>query len=177
MTEATAPDEAWPGKPYPLGATYDGGGTNFSLFSEVAERVELCLFDDDGAESKVELDEVDAFCWHAYLPVGRSRPALRLPRARTLGSGPGPSLQRRQAAARPVRQGRRGRRATGHQACYPYTFGDENARNDDDSAPFVPRSVVAQPVLRLGQRPAARRPAERVGDLRGARQGVHGQAP
>ena len=41
----------WPGQPYPLGATYDGTGTNFSLFSEVAERVELCLFDDDGAET------------------------------------------------------------------------------------------------------------------------------
>ena len=40
----------WPGVPYPLGATYDGAGTNFALFSEVAERVELCLFDDDGGE-------------------------------------------------------------------------------------------------------------------------------
>ena len=40
---------AWPGTPYPLGATYDGTGTNFSLFSEVAERVELCLIDDDGS--------------------------------------------------------------------------------------------------------------------------------
>jgi glycogen operon protein len=42
--------ETWPGRPYPLGATYDGTGTNFSLFSEVAEAVELCLFDADGAE-------------------------------------------------------------------------------------------------------------------------------
>ncbi len=40
--------EVWPGSSYPLGATYDGSGTNFSLFSEVAERVDLCLFDDDG---------------------------------------------------------------------------------------------------------------------------------
>ena len=40
--------EVWPGKAYPLGATYDGVGTNFALFSEAAERVELCLFDDDG---------------------------------------------------------------------------------------------------------------------------------
>ena len=39
--------ETWPGSPYPLGATFDGAGTNFALFSEVAERVELCLFDDE----------------------------------------------------------------------------------------------------------------------------------
>ena len=46
----TASPETWPGQPYPLGATYDGGGTNFSLVSEVADRVELCLFDADGTE-------------------------------------------------------------------------------------------------------------------------------
>jgi len=59
----------WPGTPYPLGATYDGAGTNFSVFSEVAERVELCLIDDDGCESRIELHEVDGFVWHAYLPT------------------------------------------------------------------------------------------------------------
>ena len=58
----------WPGNPYPLGASYDGAGTNFSLFSEIAERVELCLIDDAGAESRIPLDEVDGFVWHAYLP-------------------------------------------------------------------------------------------------------------
>ena len=40
--------EVWPGRPFPLGASWDGDGTNFSLFSEHAERVELCLFDDEG---------------------------------------------------------------------------------------------------------------------------------
>jgi pullulanase/glycogen debranching enzyme len=50
--------KVWPGKPYPLGATYDGMGTNFSLFSEVAERVELCLFDENGQETRVDLPEV-----------------------------------------------------------------------------------------------------------------------
>ena len=63
----------WPGTPYPLGATWDGWGTNFTLFSEVAERVELCLFDetdDSGtlSETRVELTEVDGFVWHGYLP-------------------------------------------------------------------------------------------------------------
>ena len=65
----------WPGSPYPLGATYDGAGTNFTLFSEVAERVELCLFDDDGTESRVRLPEVDGFVHHGYLPgIGPGQP-------------------------------------------------------------------------------------------------------
>ncbi|HET8616702.1 MAG TPA: glycogen debranching protein GlgX [Actinomycetales bacterium] len=60
--------QIWPGKPYPLGATYDGTGANFALFSEVAERVELCLVDDDGAETRVDLPEVDGFVWHGFVP-------------------------------------------------------------------------------------------------------------
>ncbi|GLY30342.1 glycogen debranching protein GlgX [Kineosporia sp. NBRC 101731] len=60
--------EIWPGHPYPLGATYDGAGTNFALFSEVADRVELCLIDDHGTQSRIELTEVDGFVWHGYLP-------------------------------------------------------------------------------------------------------------
>ncbi len=58
----------WPGQPYPLGAIYDGSGTNFSIFSGVADRVLLCLFDDDGTETQVELPEVTAFCHHGYVP-------------------------------------------------------------------------------------------------------------
>ena len=53
---------------YPLGASYDGSGTNFSLFSEVAERIELCLFDADDAETRIVLPEVDGFVWHGFLP-------------------------------------------------------------------------------------------------------------
>jgi isoamylase len=59
----------WPGTAYPLGATYDGAGSNFSLFSEVADKVELCLIDRDGSEERTRLDEVDGFVWHAYLPT------------------------------------------------------------------------------------------------------------
>ncbi|HXP07940.1 MAG TPA: glycogen debranching protein GlgX, partial [Acidobacteriaceae bacterium] len=58
----------WPGSAYPLGANYDGTGTNFALFSEIAEKVELCLIDDDGEESRFNLDEVDGYVWHAYVP-------------------------------------------------------------------------------------------------------------
>ncbi|MFE0419665.1 glycogen debranching protein GlgX [Streptomyces tendae] len=58
----------WSGHPYPLGATYDGQGTNFALFSEVAERVDLVLVDDDGDHSSIPLPDVDGFVWHCYLP-------------------------------------------------------------------------------------------------------------
>ena len=67
-TAGATPVDMWPGAPYPLGATYDGGGTNFAIFSEVAERVELCLFDDDGVETRLDLPEREALVWHGYLP-------------------------------------------------------------------------------------------------------------
>jgi len=61
----------WPGKPHPLGPTWDGQGVNFAIFSENATAVELCLFDhaEDGRETaRIRLTERDAFVWHAYLP-------------------------------------------------------------------------------------------------------------
>jgi isoamylase len=67
LTQPTLPT-VWPGHAYPLGATYDGAGTNFSLFSEIAEKVDLCLIDARGNESCVPLDEVDGYVWHSYLP-------------------------------------------------------------------------------------------------------------
>jgi isoamylase len=60
--------EVWPGAAYPLGATFDGAGTNLAIFSEAAERVEVCLFDADGTETRIEVGEVDAYVWHCYLP-------------------------------------------------------------------------------------------------------------
>ncbi len=69
-TEVAATIERpWPGQPYPLGATYDGLGTNFALFSEVAEHVDLCLFDPDGLETRVPLEDITGFVWHGYLPA------------------------------------------------------------------------------------------------------------
>ncbi len=60
--------QIWPGQPFPLGAKWDGGGTNFSIFSEHAEAVELCLFDGDGNETRIEMTERRALNWHCYLP-------------------------------------------------------------------------------------------------------------
>lgn len=60
--------QIWPGKPTPLGSTFDGSGTNFALFSEVADKVELCLIDKEGTEERIEMSEVTAHVWHIYLP-------------------------------------------------------------------------------------------------------------
>jgi glycogen operon protein len=135
----------WPGNPYPLGATYDGAGTNFSLFSEVATRVELCLFDDNGRETRVDLPEMTVLCWHGYLP----------------NSGPGQRYGFRVYGPWDPQNGARcnpnkllldpyGKAVDGavrwNEAVFPYYFSDpENSKNDLDSAAFVPKSVVANP--------------------------------
>ena len=145
----TDPIEIWPGRPYPLGATYDGGGTNFSLFSEVAEQVELCLFDDGGVEERVVLDEIDASCWHAYLPsvAPGQRYGYRVhgPWAPEAGQRCNPAKLLLDPYAKAIEG-----QVVWAQACFPYNFGDENSRNDDDSAAFVPRSVVHNPYFDWG---------------------------
>ena len=149
------PIETWPGRPYPLGAAYDGAGTNFSIFSEVAEQVELCLFDDDGTERRVALDEVDAYCWHAYLPsVGPGqRYGFRV-------HGPWDPARGLRCNASKLLLDPYTKAVTGEvdwdQACFSYTFGDEDSRNEDDSAPHVPKSVVHNPYFDWGtDRPPA----------------------
>src|SRR5690349_11430047 len=66
-TQASSP-EVWPGKAYPLGATYDGFGTDFARFSEGAGKVGLCRFDADGTETRITMPEVDGYSWHAFIP-------------------------------------------------------------------------------------------------------------
>jgi glycogen operon protein len=60
--------DVWPGHPFPLGPAWDGSGTNFALFTENAERVELCLFDAEDRETRIALTEREAFNWHCYIP-------------------------------------------------------------------------------------------------------------
>ena len=63
----------WPGRPYPQGATWDGEGVNFAIFSEYAEKIELCLFDQNGRQEthRVVLPEHTDQVWHGYLPEAR----------------------------------------------------------------------------------------------------------
>ena len=140
--------EAWPGSAYPLGATFDGTGTNFALFSEVAEAVELCLFEEDAGgevtETRVELTEVDAYVWHAYLPT--VQPGQRYGyRVHGPWDPAGSALQPGKAAARPLRQGDTAGEIDWDQALFGYDFGDPDSRNDDDSGPHMTYGVVINP--------------------------------
>src|SRR6056297_407217 len=137
--------KVWPGLPTPLGATYDGSGTNFSLFSEIAERVELCLFDDGGEEKRIELPEVTGYCWHGYLP--KVEPGQRYG-FRVHGPwrpAEGHRCNHAKLLLDPYAKAIEGQ-VKWDEAVFPYRFdkGPE-ARSDTDSAPFVPRSVVHQP--------------------------------
>src|SRR5277367_1875318 len=147
MTAMTT--EMWPGQPYPLGATYDGAGTNFGLFSEVADRVELCLFDDDGTESRVELREVDGFVWHGYLPgvSPGQRYGYRVhgPYNPAAGQRCNPSKLLLDPYAKAIDG-----HVTWGQPVFSYPFGHPDRRNNTDSAPYVPRSAVVNPYFDWG---------------------------
>src|SRR6201996_5191232 len=143
--------EVWPGRPYPLGAIYDGVGTGFALFSEAAATVGLCLFDEDGGgEQRVEMPEVDGYVWHCFLP-GIS-PGQRYGYRVHGPYDPGAGLRCNPAKLLldPYARAVDGQ-VTWDPAVYGYPLGgDDRGRNDDDSAPFVPRSVVTSPWFEWG---------------------------
>ncbi|GLY76845.1 glycogen operon protein GlgX homolog [Actinoallomurus iriomotensis] len=147
----------WPGDPYPLGSTYDGAGTNFSVFSEAADRVELCLFDDVGKETRIPLTELDGFVWHGYVPwVGPGqRYGFRVhgPYDPAQGLRCNPAKLLLDPYARAI-QGE----VEWNEALFAYRFADPGARNDDDSAPYVPKSVVVNPFFDWGDDRAPRTP-------------------
>ncbi|MEU9861571.1 glycogen debranching protein GlgX [Streptomyces sp. NPDC047971] len=141
--------QVWPGQAYPLGATYDGAGTNFAVFSEAAHRIELCLLHDDGSETAVELRETDAFVRHAYLPgvMPGQRYGFRV-------HGPyAPELGQRCNSAKllldPYARAVSGSIDWG-EAVYGYHFGRPDSRNDLDSAPHTMTSVVVNPYFDWG---------------------------
>jgi len=134
----------WPGTAYPLGATYDGSGTNFAIFSEVAEAVELCLFDDDGKETRIRLPERDAFIWHGYLPnVGPGqRYGFRVhgPYDPSQGLRCNPSKLLLDPYAKAIEG-----TIDWDEACFSYRFDNPEEFNDKDSGPHMPKSVVISP--------------------------------
>src|SRR5688500_1125530 len=142
--------QIWPGQPYPLGATFDGVGTNFSIFSEVAQRVELCLFDEQGNETHVDLPEMTALCWHGYLPNVKpgQRYGFRVHGPWDPGQGLwcNPAKLLLDPYAKAIDGG-----WEWNEAVFPYHFAEpETSRNDLDSAPFVPKCVVINPFFDWG---------------------------
>src|SRR5437899_3681981 len=150
--------KVWPGNNYPLGATYDGAGTNFSIFSEIAERVELCLFDEKGNETRFDLPEVTSFCWHGYLPnLGPGqRYGFRVhgPWAPADGHRCNPAKLLLDPYARAISGD-----ITWGPAVLPYAIGsDGETISDEDSAPHMPRSVVIDPRFDWGDDQPLHRP-------------------
>lgn len=139
----------WPGRPYPLGATYDGTGTNFALFSGVAERVELCLFDEAGNETRVDLTEVDAFVWHGYVPGLQpgQRYGYRVhgPYEPDQGHRCDPSKLLLDPYAKAIEG-----QIDGDASLHSYRFGAEDERNEDDSAGHTMMSIVVNPYFDWG---------------------------
>jgi isoamylase len=141
----------WPGEAFPLGSVWDGHGTNFSIFSENAERVELCLFDAHDHEERIELRERAAFNWHCYLP----------------GVGPGQRYGYRVHGAYDPETGKRFNAAkllidpyakaidgaVDWEAANVLPYVPSGADDADltpdetDSAPAVPRSIVVDPAF------------------------------
>ncbi|WP_010534349.1 glycogen debranching protein GlgX [Brachybacterium squillarum] len=141
--------QIWPGQSYPLGATFNGSGTNFALYSEVAERVELCLFDDDGTESRIDIEEVDAFVWHVYLPSVQpgQRYGYRVhgPFDPSQGHRCDPSKLLLDPYAKAISG-----MASNHASLFSYDFEDHDQRNTEDSAEHTMHSVVVSPFFDWG---------------------------
>jgi glycogen operon protein len=143
MSKRPAWIETRPGDPEPLGATFDGTGTNFSVFSGVAARVELCLFDAAGTEQRVPMVERTGQRWHAFLPdVGPgTRYGYRVhgPWDPARGHRCNPDKLLLDPYARAIDgEVRMGPEVHGHRADDPSAA----IRDPRDSAPFVPRSRV-----------------------------------
>src|SRR3954468_8595009 len=153
MKDETA---SWPGRPTPLGATWDGEGTNFALFAPQAESVDVCLFDNhaDGSgwtEHRVRLDDVTYHVWHGYVPrVGpRQRYGFRV-------HGPfdperGFRWNPDKLLADPYARAFDGDFVL-DDAIFGYPAGSDDREMDDgDSAPYVPKSVVVHDVFPWGE--------------------------
>ena len=144
----------WPGKPYPLGATWDGAGVNFSLFSENATKVELCLFDrnDDRRETRIAMTEQTHQVWHVYLPEVRAGQfygyRVHGPYEPQQGHRFNPSKLLLDPYAKAIT-----RTVRWSDALFGYRIGDPEqdlSRDDRDSAPDMPKCVVVDPAFSWG---------------------------
>ena len=154
--------QIWPGAAYPLGATFDGTGTNFAVYSEVAERVELCLIGRRGKERRLELTEVDGSVWHAYLPGVQpgQRYGFRVhgPYDPPAGLRCNPSKLLLDPYAKAI-DGQVG----GDPSLFSYQFDDPMVVNTDDSRRHTMTSVVINPFFDWGHdRPPRREYHETV---------------
>ncbi len=149
-----------PATPPPLGAHHDGKGASFALFSSVAEAVEVCLFDDSGGETRRSLQQGDGFVWQGYLPdapLGQ-RYGYRVYGPWDPGSGArcNPAKLLLDPYARAIAGD-----VHWHPAVYGHVADDPSRPDDEDSAPYVPRSVLTASDFDWGE---DRRPRRAMAD-------------
>ncbi len=153
------------GLPYPLGATWDGLGVNFALFSANATKVELCLFDGDGARElqRIELPEYTDEVWHGYLPEARPGTVYAYRVHGPYEPGAGHRFNANKLLLDPYAKALVGE-LRWHPAVYGYTLesGDDLSFDRRDSAPFVPKCRVIDPAFTWGRDQPPRIPWERT---------------
>ena len=151
--------ELLPGRPYPLGADAKAGGTNFAVSSEIAEAIEVCLFDDDGSETRVELPLHSAHIWHGFIPgVGPGqRYGLRV-------HGPWAPKDGLRCNASKLLLDPYARAIDGtiklSEGVFGHHFDDPGGYNGTDSAPNMPRCVITAGDFDWGEDEAPRTPLD-----------------
>ncbi len=131
----------WPGSAFPLGATPSAEGTNFALFSEIAEKVELCLFDDDHVETRIPLVEVDAYIWHTFVPGIRPGQLYGYRVHGTYDPATGRRANPSKLLLDPYAKATSGE-IDWDPSLFSYDFDDPQTQNTDDSAAHMMLGVV-----------------------------------
>jgi len=152
--------DVWPGRAYPLGATWDGEGTNFALFSGNAERVELCLFDESGRETRALLPEVQTFVWHGYVPGARPGQRYGYRVHGPFDPGAGKRFNPAKLLIDPYAKAVEGDVEWGEEV-FSYPFGETKADlalSGTDDAARVPKSVVIDGSFYWGEHEAPNTP-------------------
>ena len=139
----------WPGTPYPLGATWEGRGTNFALFSEVAVGVDLCLFDPAGNETQIALTEVDSFVWHGYVLGARPGQHYGYRVHGPWDPVEGKVCNPHKLLLDPYAKAVHGT-VSWDESVFGYIFTSTLRPSATDSAPHTMRSVVVDPVFDWG---------------------------
>ncbi|AEX44566.1 glycogen operon protein [Corynebacterium diphtheriae HC01] len=148
----TSDRQIWPGQSYPLGSKYDGAGTNFAIFSDVAEKVELCLIDAECNEERILLDEVDAHIWHCYLPGVKPGQRYGFRVHGPYNPAEGKRCDPSKLLVDPYARAFDGE-FDGHPSLFSYDINDpENpeGRNTEDSLEHTMKSVVVNPFFDWG---------------------------
>ena len=146
----------WPGRPYPLGATWDGSGTSFALFSAHAEKVEVCLFDSHGKKeiARIALPEYTHEIWHGYLPDVRPGQLYGYRVYGPYEPAAGYRFNHHKLLIDPYAKALVGALAW-DDALFGYKIGDTSedlSFDERDSAPFIPKCQVVDPAFTWGRR-------------------------